>query len=215
MRSRRPFVFLDKDGTLVRDVPYNVDPARVSLAEGVESLSRLSDAGFGLAIVSNQSGVARGLCTEAEVVELGRFLIGALGDRGVRVDGFYYCPHHPAGSVAGYAMDCSCRKPAPGLLLSASADFRADLASSWFVGDILDDIEAGHRAGCRAVMVDVGNETRWEQSELRRPEAVVSSVPEAVERILSETGAAIGDGASAHRRSDVAADLRPPAETRR
>jgi histidinol-phosphate phosphatase family protein len=179
-------VFLDKDGTLVEDVPYNVDPARIRLAAGcTEGLRSLCAAGYRLLVVSNQSGVARAYFAEAALAGVERRLRELLGEVGVALAGFYYCPHHPEGNVATYAVRCSCRKPQPGLLLQAAAAHRLDLARSWFVGDILDDIEAGRRAGCRTVLIDNGNETEWVLNEDRQPHYSAASIDEAARVILT------------------------------
>src|SRR3954452_25243670 len=103
----RAAVFLDKDGTLIEDVPYNIDPERIRLAAGVaEGLPRLHSAGFSLIVISNQSGVARGYFAEAEIVPVRERLRELLKGVGVELDGFYYCPHHPEGVVPGYSMTC-------------------------------------------------------------------------------------------------------------
>src|SRR5690349_2883234 len=147
---RKAAVFIDKDGTLIEDDPYNVDPDRMRFAPGAcEALSELACCPFRLIVISNQSGVA-----------LGRFEIGSLdaveaklhdmfASCGATLDGVYWCPHHPAGSVSAYARACHCRKPAPGMLLRASREHKIDLRKSWFIGDILDDVEAGNLAGCK------------------------------------------------------------------
>jgi D,D-heptose 1,7-bisphosphate phosphatase len=179
-------VFLDKDGTIVEDVPYNVDPDRIVLAPGAaEGALLLHDAGFALVVVSNQSGVARGYFREEELVPVEDRLRDMLAEYDVPLAGFYYCPHHPQGSVARYTAPCDCRKPAPGMLLAAADDLDLDLASSWMVGDILDDIEAGHRAGCRTVLIDNGNETQWQCSPSRRPHFVVPNLATAAHCILA------------------------------
>lgn len=179
-------VFLDKDGTLVRDVPYNVDPAHIELMPGAaEALTRLAAAGYELIVVSNQSGVARGYFEERALADVERRLAKLLAPR-VSLAGFYWCPHHPEGSRAPYAVDCLCRKPRPGLLLRAAADHGVDLALSWFIGDILNDVEAGLRAGCRTVLLDNGHETEWQLSPLRRPHLTVPDLPSAAHAILAE-----------------------------
>lgn len=159
-----PAVFLDKDGTLVHDVPYNVDPARVRLTPfTVDALRLLKGCGFRLVMVSNQPGLARGLFDQAALTRLLNHLGAMLEAEGVPLDSMHVCPHAPQITPA-----CDCRKPAPGMLHRAATLHGIDLRRSWMVGDILDDVEAGHRAGCRSVLLDVGNETVWDQSTPHR-----------------------------------------------
>src|ERR1041385_6917616 len=115
----RRAVFLDKDGTLVNDVPYNCDPGRIRWLPGaIDGLRRLQRANYRLIVVTNQSGIAHGRFTEgyfaAMIAGMGRML----ASRGVRLDGCFYCPHDAGGCVSRYALSCACRKPAPGLLRS-------------------------------------------------------------------------------------------------
>jgi D,D-heptose 1,7-bisphosphate phosphatase len=183
----RRAIFLDKDGTLVDDVPYNVDPDRIRLAAGAsEGLPRLREAGFRLIVISNQSGFARGLFAEEALGPVRDRVRDLLANIGVELDGFYYCPHHPEGTVPPYAVACGCRKPEPGLLLSAARERGVALRESWFIGDILDDVEAGRRAGCRTVLIDNGNETEWRRSRLRRPDVVARDLAEAARLIAGE-----------------------------
>jgi len=187
MNPRQIAVFLDKDGTLIEDVPYNVDPDRIKLAPGAgEGLARLRDLGFRLIVVSNQSGVARGLFDEEALGDVWDRVNELLGEFGVALDGFYHCPHHPEGVVSRYAVVCDCRKPAPGMILRAAREHNVDLSRSWFIGDILNDVEAAHRAGCRAALIDNGNETEWERSPLRWPEVVAADMAEAARLITAD-----------------------------
>jgi D-glycero-D-manno-heptose 1,7-bisphosphate phosphatase len=178
-------VFLDKDGTLVADVPYNADPARMRFLPGVmEGLRRLQAAGYLLAVVSNQPGIALGRFDAAALDRVGDALRDAFEAAGARLSGFYWCPHHPAGHIAAYARACECRKPMPGLLHAAARTLDVDLGASWMVGDILNDVEAGRRAGCRTLLINNGNETEWRWSADRVPDGVVSSFTEASIRIV-------------------------------
>ncbi len=193
-------VFLDKDGTLVEDVPYNADPARIRLSPGCAAgLRALSAAGFRLVVISNQSGVARGFFPEAALAAVEERLRELLAALGVPLAGFYYCPHHPEGSVPAYRRRCGCRKPEPGLLRRAAAIHRLDLAGSWIVGDILDDVEAGRRAGCRTVLIDNGNETEWAVTPGRQPHHRAASIDEAA-RIILAGDAPPGPASAAGRR---------------
>jgi D,D-heptose 1,7-bisphosphate phosphatase len=163
-------VFLDKDGTLVDDVPYNVDPRRILLSSGAgPALRLLARLDYRLFVISNQDGVAFGRFPESSMDAVGNRLQDLLFREQLSLDGFYYCPHHPGGSVAGYACDCHCRKPKPGLLLKAAQDHGIDLRASWMIGDILHDVEAGNRAGCKTVLLDNGNETEWRLGPRRVP----------------------------------------------
>jgi len=178
-------IFLDKDGTLVVDVPYNVDPRRIVLAPGVVTgLKRLSDAGFKLVVISNQSGVAHGYFGEEALRGVLLKLTELLGEHAVRLDGFYYCPHHPQGEVEHYAQACECRKPMPGMIQRAARELQIDVGRSWMIGDILHDVEAGHRAGCRSVLIDNGNETRWVMNDVRQPEHRAADMEAAAQWIL-------------------------------
>ena len=180
-------VFLDKDGTLIEDVPYNVDPERIQLTlSAAEGLQLLYAAGHRLIVITNQSGVARGYFPESALVAVEERVRQLLADFGIPLAGFYYCPHHPDGVVPGFAKDCSCRKPQPGLLLSAAEHHSIDLAQSWFVGDILNDVEAGRRAGCKTVLIDNGNETEWQLSPQRSPHYIVTNLAEAAKVITSD-----------------------------
>lgn len=138
-------LFLDRDGTLITDVGYPRDPALVDALPGaIEALRELQKA-FKLVIISNQSGIARGLITEAEATAVHDRVLSVFATGGVTFAGAYYCPH---------AVDagCRCRKPAPGLLLDAAAELGLDLASSVMVGDKPSDIAAGNAAGCDRVI---------------------------------------------------------------
>ncbi len=178
-------IFLDKDGTLVQDVPYNIDPLRIRLMPGAaEGLRRLTQAGYHLFVVTNQSGVARGLFPEEALLPVKERLEHLLSQQGAPLHGFYYCPHLPDGSKPRYAVACKCRKPKPGLVLRAAKDHAIDLARSWVIGDILDDVEAGRRSGCATILITNGHETEWVISPLRVPDYVAGNLEQAADIIL-------------------------------
>lgn len=180
----RRAVFIDKDGTLVENVPYNIDPALLRFTpRAVAGLRKLAEAGYLLIVVSNQPGVAQQRFSLATLKLLAAALTAQLAEADVRLSGFYACPHAPAGEHFGGR--CRCRKPAPGMLLDAARDHGIDLGRSWMVGDILDDIEAGWRAGCGSVLMDVGNETEWRWAPIRIPDFRVRDLEAAAEAILS------------------------------
>jgi D-glycero-D-manno-heptose 1,7-bisphosphate phosphatase len=156
----RGAVFLDRDGTLVRDPGYLHDARQVELLPGVgEGLASLSRAGWPLVVVSNQSGIARGLYgPEAFGAVMDRIGV-LLASRGVRFAGAYFCPHHP--DVTG---PCDCRKPGVALFEQAARDLALDLSRSWFVGDRLKDVEPAVRLGGRGILI----ETREGAEDARR-----------------------------------------------
>jgi D-glycero-D-manno-heptose 1,7-bisphosphate phosphatase len=188
MSAQRPAVFLDKDGTVLKDVPYNVDPRRMQLASGVaEGLRALGRLDWPLIVVSNQAGVARGLFPEESLGAVTDELRRMFAGQGAQLHDLYYCPHDANGIDTRYAVRCTCRKPEPGMLLVAAREHRIDLARSWMVGDTLDDVEAGRRAGCRAILIDNGNETEWRTGGNRIADSVVSDFARAARIIVSST----------------------------
>jgi len=151
MRGAAPrgAVFLDRDGTLVRDPGYLHDPALVELLPGVaEGLGDLARAGWPLVIVSNQSGMARGLYGPDAFAAVGARLAALLAPHGVAFAGAYFCPHHP--DITG---PCACRKPGVELFERAARDLDLDLARSWMVGDRLSDAEPALRFGGHGLVI--------------------------------------------------------------
>jgi D-glycero-D-manno-heptose 1,7-bisphosphate phosphatase len=178
-------IFIDKDGTLIEDVPYNCDPDKIRLCSGVrEGLRILKECGYKLIVISNQSGVALGYFVESDLDHVVRKIQSELLSAGVTIDDFYFCYHHPQGVVERYAIGCDCRKPKPGLIFNAARKHFINLNSSWMVGDILNDVEAGNRAGCKTILIDNGNETEWLTGPDRTPRRIVSSFTEAVSFVL-------------------------------
>ena len=176
-------IFMDRDGTLVEPRHYPSRPEDLRLYAGIGvPLRRLQQLGFRLVVVTNQSGIARGYFSEADLASMHVHLAEELAAFGVRLDAVYYCAHHPEGSVPELSVRCECRKPEPGMLRQSAADLDLDLHASWLVGDILDDIEAGKRAGCKTVLVDLGTEA-FDPDRLRRPDFVTRSTREALQLI--------------------------------
>ena len=170
-------VFIDKDGTLIRDVPHNVDPGHIQLMPGAGgALRQLQNEGYKLIVISNQPGIARKLFKENDLLPVNRRIHTLLSPHGVQLDAFYYCPHEPRDG-------CECRKPMPGMILRAAVDHLIVPQSSWMIGDILHDIEAGNRAGCRTIHFDNGNETEWVKGAFRQPAYSVETWAEAAQLI--------------------------------
>ena len=179
-------VFLDKDGTLIENHPFDRSAEHIQWLPGtVEGLQLLHQAGYTLVVITNQSGIAQGRFTRDAVTcqEIGLRVRLAAFD--VPLAGFYVCPHHPDGTIAEYRLDCLCRKPKPGLLMQAACELRLDLGRSWMVGDILHDVEAGRSAGCRTVLLTNGHETEWEMTPMRWPDLVANNLLEAAHLIMT------------------------------
>ncbi|MFN8629744.1 MAG: HAD-IIIA family hydrolase [Chloroflexota bacterium] len=179
-------ILFDKDGTLIENVPYNVDPARIRLIRGGhEPIRRLAGAGFDAAIVTNQSGVARGYFTLEDLDAVRDRVAALLAELGMSLRGFYACPHLPTGSVPAYAIACTCRKPGSGLVRQAIDELGLVAADTWLVGDSWADVLAGRGAGCRTALV--GSE--WRLGRFlppgKEPEISVPSLAEAADAILA------------------------------
>ena len=188
--ARRAAVFLDRDGTLVEEVPYLHDPELVRLVPGAcAALRKLAAAGFALVVVTNQAGVAKGYYDEDVVERVHRRLRELLAAGGVALDGMWYCPHHPDGAVAELTRSCRCRKPGPGMLEMAAAELGLDLAASYLIGNHPSDVGAARAGGVAPLFVATG-------------QAAGRPAPEGVPRFASlvEATAAILAGSGAHSR---------------
>jgi D-glycero-D-manno-heptose 1,7-bisphosphate phosphatase len=201
--SRRA-VFLDTDGTLIDNVWQDADPRLAKLSRGAGGALRMLKAhGFLLAVVSNQPGVALGRFPLRALTDFEQRLGQLLAPNGVSIDAFYYCPHLPQAANVRFAVRCLCRKPQPGLLRQAARHWQIDLSQSWLVGDTLDDVEAGSRAGCRTVLVDTGNETEWRLAQYRQPHHLAGSLRQAAQLILNPAGRAPRDPDGDHDTADA------------
>ncbi len=190
-------VFVDRDNTLIEDPGYISDPSLVRLLPGVElAIKSLSQQGFKVVVVTNQSGVARGLLTEEALGQIHQELRRQLGDHGANLDGIYFCPFHPEGTVEKYTCDSELRKPKPGMLLAAAKDLDIDLAASWMVGDSPRDIEAGQRAGCRTIRVRTQHDpaSGEKSDEDSQADYIVRNLVDAAKVIIRENKAGtVGD----------------------
>jgi len=149
-------IFLDRDDTLIEDPGYINDPEQVKLLDGVpEALIQLEALGYKLIVVTNQSAVAHGIVTEKVLGEIHDRLKQLLADKNAFLDRIYYCPYHPEGVVPKYCKESNSRKPSPGMLLKAADEMDIDLSQSWCVGNSSRDIEAGLRAGCKTILIDM------------------------------------------------------------
>lgn len=147
--------FLDKDGTIMEDIPYNSDPALFAFSPGVvEGLLLLANSGFRLVIISNQSGVARGLFDFSALEPMEARLREMFTTEGLELAGVYWCPHFPGAVHPQFGVACGCRKPAPGMLLAAAQELSLDTHASWMIGDRDSDVQAAHKAGCHSAFLN-------------------------------------------------------------
>jgi len=157
--NMKPAVFLDRDGVLVEERNFLTNPSQIQVIPGVfQALKMLQDR-FYLVVVTNQSGIGRGLFTEETLAEIHSELVDRLADHGTSVDAFYYCPHHPEAAVADYRVVCQCRKPNPGMVNKAADLWNLDLGHSFMVGDRPSDMEASWAAGVPGIQVGDSFET--------------------------------------------------------
>lgn len=183
-------IFINKDGTLIKDVPNNVNFKFISLNEGlIEGLKVLQAKGFYLILITSQDGVAHGQIKEPALLGAIYRVEELLKFKGVYLDGFMLCPHHPKGKIRKYSLDCDCRPPKPGLLLNAAKKYNVDLKGSWIMGNKLDDIEAGNLAGCQTILIqqDDAININLDLSELRKPSGTFKDINKASEFIVAHS----------------------------
>lgn len=174
-------VFLDRDDTLIYDPGYINNPDQVRLLDGVaEALIELKAMGYKLVVVSNQSAVARGLLTEEVLGRIHERLRKLLAERGAFLDGIYYCPYHPEGTVEQYSRESDLRKPNHGMLVKAANEMDIDLNQSWMIGDSSRDIDAGLRAGCKTILLDNPAHKKISEPDSPEPDYKAVNIKEAV-----------------------------------
>jgi D-glycero-D-manno-heptose 1,7-bisphosphate phosphatase len=174
-KARRPAVFLDRDGTIIKDVGYLSRLDDIELLPGsIDAIRALNRAALPVIVITNQSGIARGYFTEEFLADAHRALAARAEAGGARIDAFYYCPHHARGTVAKYATSCECRKPGAELLRRAAADLSVDLSRSYMVGDKWLDVGAGRAAGAQAILVRSG--FGWFEEQHPRPDLAADAI---------------------------------------
>jgi D,D-heptose 1,7-bisphosphate phosphatase len=161
-------IFLDRDDTLIEDPGFINHPDQVKLLDGVDkSLIEFRTMGYKLIVVSNQSGVARGIVSEEALDEIHNRLKQLLAEKGTPLDRIYYCPYHPDGVIEKYRKESDWRKPKPGMLLTAADEMDIDLDQSWMIGNSIRDIEAGLKAGCKTILIN--HPSHHDQHKLGEP----------------------------------------------
>ncbi|WP_292369173.1 D-glycero-beta-D-manno-heptose 1,7-bisphosphate 7-phosphatase [Methanoregula sp. UBA64] len=183
-------VFLDRDGVINQDPPHyahRIDQLIVIKGSGI-AIKMLNDAGFMVIVVTNQSGVAKGMYEEADIRNFNNEMMRRLGNDNARIDAIYYCPHHPDAVVQKYRIECECRKPKPGLLLEAGMKFGIDFSASFLVGDKWSDVEAGRQVGCRTSLVMTGHGYQeYVNNQDNTVDYVATDLLDAVENFILKT----------------------------
>ena len=150
-------IFLDRDGTINEEVDFLVSHEHLRLiSESAEAVREARKLGFKVFIITNQSGIARGMLTEKQLSDIHRTLLSKLQAQGASIDAIYYCPHHPDFGSGSFRRDCECRKPKPGMAVQAAHDFDIDLQKSFFIGDKMIDVQTGNNAGGNSILVLTG-----------------------------------------------------------
>jgi len=204
-------IFLDRDNTLIEDTGYINSPEQVKLLDGVaEALIELKGLGYKLIVVTNQSAVARGIVTEKVLGEIHNRLEQLLAEKNAFLNRIYYCPYHPDGVVAKYRKESDCRKPNPGMLLRAAEEMDIDLGQSWCIGNSISDMEAGSRAGCKTILIDLPSHQQQLEPGQPRPNYKAVNIKEVVNIIKKHHRSSIG--AEAQTRSAPTTQTEPALE---
>ena len=181
-------MFLDRDGTINEERGYIHIPEDLALLSGAAAaIRRLNESQYLTVVVTNQSVIARGNCTEEDMETIHNRLQSLIGEYGALIDGIYYCPHYPDQLIPGGRQDlkivCDCRKPEPGLIMRAAKEMKIDLSMSWMVGDMISDIEAAKRAGIRSILL--AKQGNFDNLWPVLPDAKCLDLKDAVEHILN------------------------------
>ena len=184
-------VFIDRDGTLSEEVGYLNHASRFRLLpRSAAAIKMLNEAGVAAVVITNQAGVARGYFPEERILEVHQRMEELLAADGARLDGIYYCPHHPTAGEPPYRAECDCRKPRPGLLLRAAEELDLDIPGSYMIGDKFSDIELAREAGCKGILTLTGyGRGEWEynrETACVKPDFIAEDLYDAVEWILKD-----------------------------
>jgi D,D-heptose 1,7-bisphosphate phosphatase len=206
-------IFFDCDGTLIEDPGYINHPDQVKLLAGVpDALAELRAMGYKLVVVSNQSGVARGIVTEKVLGQIHDRLQQLLAEKNASVDRIYYCPYHPDGVIERYRKESNDRKPAPGMLLTAAAEMGIDLIQSWMIGNSDCDVEAGLQAGCKTILINYSAHRQLEMPACK-PHYRAVNMKEAVNIIKQLHRCTIKTAPQPQSQPPKTDQLQPPKET--
>jgi D-glycero-D-manno-heptose 1,7-bisphosphate phosphatase len=190
----RPAVFLDRDGTMIHEVQFLRRYEDVTwFPSTIDAIRLLNRAGFLVCVTTNQSGIGRGLYSEADVLQIHARMTDALVTSDARIDAWFYCPHHPEAAVEALRQVCECRKPSTGMIQSASRQFAIDLSRSFVVGDRITDVGLAARAGARGVLVRTG----YGENTIREHDGVVPGASLVAENLMQATAWILGERARA------------------
>ncbi len=180
-RHLKPAVFLDRDGTIIRQVEllHKAKDVKI-LSRAALAIKAMNKLGYLTVIVTNQPVVARGISTPKEVDQIHALLIGRLGKSNAKIDAVYYCPHHPNATVKKYRLKCKCRKPEIGMILDAAKKYGIDLKKSFMVGDSTRDTQAGNRAKLKTILVKTGHGGKDVWQFESKPDFIVKNLAGAV-----------------------------------
>lgn len=174
-------VFLDRDGVINEDFGHIRLPEQVKLIKGSAKAIAMLNKEYPVIIITNQAAVARGMCTEEDARKVNDKVLELLAEEGAKIDATYMCFHHPEYGIGSYKVDCSCRKPKPGMILEAAKAFGIGIRNSYMVGDKASDIKAGKAAGARTILVKTGY-----GEEHEKPDFIAKDLYEAAKIIMSE-----------------------------
>lgn len=178
LNMKKPYLFLDRDGTLIREKHYLSCPDEVEIIpDSVNGLKNFIDAGFGLIIITNQSALARGIIDHKRLSEIHQYMFNLFLGYNISFDGIYYCPHHPDDG-------CDCRKPKPGLLYNAIRDFEVDMQNSLMIGDKPCDIQVGKQIGLCTILVRTGYGAEYEKRNYQEAHYIVDNINQLSEMLL-------------------------------
>lgn len=188
--NRQKAIFLDRDGVINKEVSYLCRPEQLEILEGsTRAVRKINHSDYLAIVATNQSAVARGLCSEEDIAGVNQKLDALLGEKHAYLDGIYYCPHHPdkgfEGENARYKIECECRKPNTGMIRQAQRDFNIDLKKSFIIGDTTSDIMTGINACIKTILVRTGYAGKDRKYDCR-PDFIFENLKEAVDFIMDD-----------------------------